>query len=354
MSKKILPVIVVAFLLIGNETLTARQAEGQSGPGPAQVQRPDMGRPGPGMRPGQGGPGFMREGFPAWFDQLAAAYEQNNKEKVGELITEMKQRMDRMRQGLQRPGPGGPPEGLVGPGPGPRPGGFERTERPAQPEGMARGERPMRPGQSPGAGVAAADAPLMENRPMPKTDTEKKILSVLDNMDRNQSGRMMNVPAEDGRLLRLLTETVGARNVVEIGTSNGYSGIWFCLALQKTGGRLTTHEIDAGRASLARENFRKAGVDMLVTLVEGDAHEQVSKLKEPIDLLFLDADKEGYTDYLNKLLPLVRPGGLIVAHNMNPRQADPEYVKAITTNPDLETLLLHKEGSGVGVTLKKR
>jgi caffeoyl-CoA O-methyltransferase len=75
----------------------------------------------------------------------------------------------------------------------------------------------------------------------------------------------------------------------------------------------------------------------------------VKKLKGPIDILFLDADKEGYIDYLNKLLPLVRPGGLILAHNINPRQANPKYIEAITTNPNLESLLI----SGVSVTIKK-
>ena len=76
--------------------------------------------------------------------------------------------------------------------------------------------------------------------------------------------------------------------------------------------------------------------------------------KESIDILFLDADKEGYIDYLNKLMPLVRPGGLVIAHNMNTRQADAKFVKEITENPQLETLILLKEGTGVGVTLKKR
>ena len=71
-------------------------------------------------------------------------------------------------------------------------------------------------------------------------------------------------------------------------------------------------------------------------------------------MVFLDADKEGYIDYLNKLLPLVKPGGLVIAHNMNPGQADPAFVKAITENPELETLILLREGTGVSVTLKKR
>ncbi|HQG48504.1 MAG TPA: class I SAM-dependent methyltransferase, partial [Sedimentisphaerales bacterium] len=106
-------------------------------------------------------------------------------------------------------------------------------------------------------------------------------------------------------------------------------------------------------AAMARENFKKADVEDLVTLIEGDAHEKVAQVKGPIDIVFLDADKEGYLDYLNKLLPKVRPGGLIIGHNINPGQSDPEFIKAITTNPDLETLILNHTG-GISVTLKKR
>ncbi len=93
----------------------------------------------------------------------------------------------------------------------------------------------------------------------------------------------------------------------------------------------------------------------MITLVEGDAHEEVTKLQGPIDILFLDADKSGYIDYLEKLLPLLRPGGLVVAHNMSPTMADPRYIEAITSDPDLETIFLSKSvRGGVGVTLKKR
>jgi caffeoyl-CoA O-methyltransferase len=158
------------------------------------------------------------------------------------------------------------------------------------------------------------------------------------------------VPVTDGRMLRLLTEAAGAKNVVEIGTSTGLSGLWLCLALQKTGGKLTTFEYDAGRAATAREHFKKAGVDPLVTVVEGDAHQTIARLKEPIDVLFIDADKEGYADYLKKLLPLVRPGGLILAHNVD-MVAD--YDRLVTSNPALETLF-YMEGGGLGITLKKR
>jgi predicted O-methyltransferase YrrM len=187
--------------------------------------------------------------------------------------------------------------------------------------------------------------------PLAKTESEKRILSVLDEM--RSSGRTyLSVPVSDGRTLRLLTEAVGAKTVAEIGTSTGFSGLWFCLALQKTGGKLITFEIDAGRAATARKHFEQAGVDRIVSVVEGDAHEKVKSLKGPIDVAFIDADKEGYVDYLHKLLPLVRPGGLILAHNVTMAAVE-GYVKEVTANADLETIF-YTEGAGLSITLKKR
>ena len=202
-------------------------------------------------------------------------------------------------------------------------------------------------------GQRASVAPATESPPLGKSNNEKQILAVLDDLDHNQRSRL-TVPAEDARLLRLLTESIDAKHVVELGTANGYSGIWFALALQTTGGKLTTFEIDPQSVKQARENFKRAGVDQFITQVEGDAHETVTKLTGPIDLLFIDADKDGYVDYLNKLLPLVRPGGLVIAHNMRVPPPDPQYIKAITTNPDLETVFLNMHSAGLAVTLKKR
>jgi len=202
-------------------------------------------------------------------------------------------------------------------------------------------QRPSR-----GMGAGQGDSQL-QKPPVPENDNEKKILGILDDILARQ--RYRNVPAQDGRLLRLLAQSMNAKNVVEIGTSTGYSGIWFGMALQKTGGKLTTFEIDAQRAATARANFKRAGMAGIITIVEGDAHDEVKKLKDPIDILFLDADKEGYVDYLNKLLPLVRSGGLIIGHNINLRMADPKYMEAITTNPNLETIVRTE----VSLTLKK-
>lgn len=188
--------------------------------------------------------------------------------------------------------------------------------------------------------------------PLADSPAERRILTVIEEVYRNH--RYLSVPEEDGRLLRLLAESTRAKHVVEIGTSTGYSGLWLLLALAKTGGRLTTYEIDRGRHQMARENFERAGVANLVAPVLGDAHAEIARLKEPIDLLFIDADKEGYPDYLGKLGPLVRAGGLIVAHNMASPPPDPRYIEAVTTNPALETIFLNMHEAGVGVTLKKR
>jgi len=197
--------------------------------------------------------------------------------------------------------------------------------------------------QSGSVGINSSDLPLG------KTEAEKTILAVIDGMAKSHQ-TYLNVPIQDGMALRLLTEATGAKNVIEIGTSTGYSGLWLCLALQTTGGHLTTFEIDHQRASMAREHFKNAGVEKMVSIVEGDAHEQVAKLKGPVDVAFLDAEKGGYVDYLNKILPLVRPGGLVLAHN---KSLVPDYVKVVTTNADLETIF-YMEGGGLVVTLKKR
>jgi len=182
---------------------------------------------------------------------------------------------------------------------------------------------------------------------------EKRIRAVLAELDANRRGNM-NVPEADGQLLFLLTRTMEAQNVVEIGTSNGYSGLWMLMALRSTGGHLKTYDIDPRRSELAKKNFEKAGVSDLVTQVLGDAHEKVLELKDPIDLLFIDADKPGYLDYLKKRRPLVRPGGLISAHNMKRPAPSPDYVEAITTDPDLETVFLNMDAAGIAVTMKKR
>jgi predicted O-methyltransferase YrrM len=187
---------------------------------------------------------------------------------------------------------------------------------------------------------------------LPKDADEKRIFAALEEARHGQ--RYANVSTADGRLLRQLTEAVNAKRVVELGTSTGESGLWFSMALRKTGGKLYTHDIDPGRIAVARENFKRGGVEDIVVITEGDAHQTAPKNTDPIDVLFIDAEKEGYDAYLKELLPYVRPGGLIIAHNMRRPAPNPRYIEAITTNPDLDTSFVLMDGAGVGITLKKR
>lgn len=222
-------------------------------------------------------------------------------------------------------------------------------------------ELPRGPGGGPGRGgfgrggpgAMGAETSADPNKPpLPLDDGEKRILAALEQARHGE--RYANVSTADGRLLRQLTESLGARRVVELGTSTGESGLWFAMALRKTGGKLYTHDIDPGRIAVARENFKRAGVDDIIVITEGDAHQTAVKNTDPIDILFIDAEKEGYDAYLKELLPYVRPGGLIIAHNMRRPAPNPRYIEAITTNPALDTSFVLMDGAGVGITLKKR
>jgi len=195
-----------------------------------------------------------------------------------------------------------------------------------------------------------------ERPPIADSEGEKRILDVLERMCHDEYSALLSVPPEDGQGYCGCSPKRWAPNTLSRSApSNGYAAIWFCLALRTTGGKLTTFEIDPNRVSLARKNFKKAGVDHLVTVIKGDAHKRVTELEEPIDILFIDADKSGYLDYLNQLLPLVRPGGLVLAHNTTDvAERMQNYLEAVTTNPKLETIFLHQQASGIGVTLKKR
>lgn len=182
--------------------------------------------------------------------------------------------------------------------------------------------------------------------PIAGSPAESRVLAVMERMV-SERQLYLAVSAENGRLLRLLAESSGSRQAVEIGTSTGYSSLWILLGLRASGGKLTTFEIDPDRAERARAHFREAGVDAQVEVVVGNAHQTVKRLREPIDLLFLDADKEGYASYLKTLLPLVRPGGIVAADNI---EMAPDYYRAVTTDPGLDTVVI----GNLAVTLKKR
>ncbi len=129
----------------------------------------------------------------------------------------------------------------------------------------------------------------------------------------------ISVSPNEGKLLHLIARIHGARKILEIGTFGGYSTIWLARALP-AGGRLITLDFDAKHTEVARVNIERAGLGHLVEQQLGLATESLAKLveagAEPFDFIFLDADKEGYTDYLEWSLKLSRVGTMIVADNV--------------------------------------
>jgi caffeoyl-CoA O-methyltransferase len=136
-------------------------------------------------------------------------------------------------------------------------------------------------------------------------------------LDRNRDGwRDMNVPEADGRALHDLILEKRYTRALEIGTSTGRSAIWMGWALSRTGGRLTTIEIDADRYRQAVRNFADAGLTEVITAKLGDAHALVPRLEGPFDLVFIDADEDWFTRYAAAVVPKLAPGGALAAHDV--------------------------------------
>lgn len=163
-----------------------------------------------------------------------------------------------------------------------------------------------------------------------------------------------NVPEVDGRTLHELILNNLHTRALEIGTSTGHSAIWMAWALAKTGGRLITIEIDPGRHATALANFEAAGVAPYVDARLADAHELVPQLEGPFDLVFSDADKDWYTQYLKDLLPKLAPGGCFIAHNTSMRMRGiPEFLDYVQSLPQLTTALDRKSSSGMSISCLK-
>jgi caffeoyl-CoA O-methyltransferase len=154
-------------------------------------------------------------------------------------------------------------------------------------------------------------------RPQKGTDSavsDARVRRVLDSHRQSWGG--MNVPEADGQALHDIVLKRGYKNALEIGTSNGYSGLWIAWALSKTGGKLITVELDRGRHEEALGYFREAGLSQYIDARLADAHELVPALQGPFDFVFCDADKDWYANYLKAVLPKISVGGCFAAHNV--------------------------------------
>jgi predicted O-methyltransferase YrrM len=171
----------------------------------------------------------------------------------------------------------------------------------------------------------------------------------------NRGINLWNVPYEDGQVLYDLVVRQGAKRILEIGTSTGHSTIWLAWAAAKTGGKVTTIEIDRTRHAQALRNFRDAGVAHFIDARLGDAHDLVKTLPGPWDFVFQDADKEWYLQYYLDLEPKLSAGGCYTAHNVL-RPTAPEvtaFLDRVKANRKLRTTF-EDGGSGEGISVSCR
>ena len=179
-----------------------------------------------------------------------------------------------------------------------------------------------------------------------------KVLPMLKHLPHRYGG--MNVPASDGRLLYDLIIENGYKRGLEIGTSNGYSGLWLGLAFQKTGGILITIEIEKKRAEEAMENFKKAGLSNIIDSRINDAFKEIPQIKGDFDFIFIDAGKYDYIDFFNMLRSRIKPGGAITAHNvLDLSGMMQDFLTAIKKDPGLETKIIKSSRSGVSISIVK-
>jgi caffeoyl-CoA O-methyltransferase len=172
---------------------------------------------------------------------------------------------------------------------------------------------------------------------------------------RRGTWRDLNVPESDGRVLHDLILSHKFTRGLEIGTSTGHSGIWIAWALAKTGGKLTTVEVDTDRHRTAVANFAEAGLASYIDARLGDAHELVPTLPGPFDFVFSDADKDWYTNYFVAVWPKVVPGGCFTAHNVSGRAGGGigEFLSHLGKVPDAVTRFDTSSRAGISISCKR-
>jgi caffeoyl-CoA O-methyltransferase len=164
------------------------------------------------------------------------------------------------------------------------------------------------------------------------------------------SQRTRNLERDTGCWLVLLARATDAREVLEIGSSNGVSTIWLAAAARLNGGKVTGTEILPERAADANRNLADAGLDAVARVVAGDARTTVASLPGPFDIVFIDAEKDDYVDHFQAVVGRVRLGGLILADNVISHDLS-EYQAMLRSSSDVETVTI-PIGRGVEFTLK--
>jgi caffeoyl-CoA O-methyltransferase len=199
---------------------------------------------------------------------------------------------------------------------------------------------------------------------------DSKVLSVIARLNRQsnreRSGRvkvapdqeMLTITADTGMFFSVLLKAIKARSILEVGTSTGFSTLWFADAIDKSHStRIITIEMNPKKVERALKNFKDAGLDKMIEIKQGIALDLLYKLKGKFDFVFLDADKENIIRYFDIVLPMVRIGGIIAADNMlypdHYRPAMRKYARYVHTKPNVQSVTV-PIGMGEEITIKLR
>lgn len=126
-----------------------------------------------------------------------------------------------------------------------------------------------------------------------------------------------NIPRVSGQLINSIIKSNGYKNILEIGTSNGYSALWIADALKYTGGKLTSLEFYTKRIDMATQNISECGLSEYVTILQGRALELLEDLNDEYDMVFIDASKAEYIKYYKKVRSQIKQNGLLIADNVD-------------------------------------
>ena len=196
-----------------------------------------------------------------------------------------------------------------------------------------------------------APAAAQQRSPGVLTPQIESILKSIRAADKGQ----LAVSEEDGRFLRVLVATRGAKSVLEIGAASGYSGIWLGLGARESRGHVVSIEYDPQRAKEAADNIQKTGLTDVVRVIHGDAFKEIPKLQGTFDLVFLDAWKPDYKRFFDIVYPRLDPGGLFLAHNVVNKASEMEpFLTAIQKHPGLFTSVVSPGSEGMSVSYKLR
>ena len=169
---------------------------------------------------------------------------------------------------------------------------------------------------------------------------------LLNELEKTQK-EFWNVPRKTAVLLNMFIKMMNIKNALEIGTSNGYSGIWLAKALKETGGKLTTIEFYEKRLSVAIENFKKCNVNDIVTPLQGSACEVLESLSidEKFDFVFIDANKREYVKYFELVKPHLTEKALIVADNIiSHAEKVQTFIDAVDSDKDFQYEIVELPG----------